>query len=171
MSIRTDRVREKIKEEVARIIQGLKDPRKGFVTVLSCELTHDFKYAKVKISILADKESEVRRVMRMLEDARGYIQRTVGSRLRTRVTPELTFQLDRSAEKSVKISSMLDELKKEREEREGGAQPEGELTVSEDLRTDEELDPVDEDEDDEEDEDDDDLDADDEDDEDEDDDD
>jgi ribosome-binding factor A len=122
MSIRVERVRAKIKAEAARIIQSeLKDPRLGFVTVVGCDLSHDFKYAKIHVSILADKEGDIRRVMRMLEDAKGFIQRTIGSRLRTRVTPELTFALDRSAAKSVKMSSLLDELRRERESR--GARP------------------------------------------------
>src|SRR5687768_5644187 len=119
MTIRVERVREKIKSEVARIIQSeLRDPRLGFVTVMGCDLTSDYKYAKIKVSVLSDKEGEVRKVMRMLEDAKGFIQRTVGSRLRTRVTPELSFVLDKSAQQSVKISTLLDDLKKEREERE-----------------------------------------------------
>ncbi len=121
-SIRVGRVREKIKFEVARILQTeLKDPRMGFVTVIDVDLSHDFRHAKVKVSVLAEKESEVRRVLRMLEDARGFVQSTVASRLRTRVAPELRFVLDRSAEQSVKISSMLDSLRQEREEREARA--------------------------------------------------
>ena len=118
-SIRVERVREKIKFEVARILQTeVKDPRMGFITVIDCDLTADMRYATVKVSVLADREGEINRVMKMLEDARGFIQRTVGSRLHTRLTPELRFELDRGAEKSVQISSLLDDLRREREERE-----------------------------------------------------
>lgn len=151
-SIRVERVRKKIETEVARILQSeLRDPRMGFLTVVGCDLTPDYRYARIKVSILADKESEVRRVMRMLEDARGFVQRTVASRLKTRITPELTFVLDRSAEKSVRISSLLDDLRRERETREGeaapptgadgaaGADAAGDaLTVSDDLQSEEE---------------------------------
>ncbi|MCW8140954.1 MAG: 30S ribosome-binding factor RbfA, partial [Planctomycetota bacterium] len=137
-SIRVERVRKKIETEVARILQSeLRDPRLGFITVVGCELSPDYRHARIKVSVLADKEGEVRRVMRMLEDARGFVQRTVAGRLRTRVTPELSFVLDRSAEKSVRISSVLDDLRREREAREaGGEQP---LTVSEDLESGDEL--------------------------------
>ncbi|MCO5167189.1 MAG: 30S ribosome-binding factor RbfA [Planctomycetes bacterium] len=145
-SIRVERVRKKIETEVARIIQTeLRDPRLGFVTVVGCELSPDYRHARLKVSVLTDKEAELRRVMRMLEDARGFIQRTVAGRLRTRVTPELSFVLDRSAEKSVRISSMLDELRREREAREGGGeQP---LSVSEDLESEDEVDDEDADDD------------------------
>lgn len=153
-SIRVERVRKKIETEVARILQSeLRDPRMGFVTVVGSELSPDYRHARIKVSILADKESEVRRVMRMLDDARTFVQRTVASRLRTRVTPELTFVLDRTAEKSVRISSLLDDLKREREAREGGALApaadgdEG-LTVSDDLQSEEEADAYEDDDDD-----------------------
>lgn len=156
-SIRVERVRKKIETEVARILQSeLRDPRMGFVTVVGSELSPDYRYARIKVSILADKESEVRRVMRMLEDARSFVQRTVASRLRTRVTPELSFHLDRSAEKSVRISSLLDDLKRERETREGGAAAaptdEG-VTMSDDLRSEEEADAYEDDDEEDEDED------------------
>lgn len=153
-SIRVERVRKKIETEVARILQSeLRDPRMGFVTVVGSELSPDYRHARIRVSILADKESEVRRVMRMLEDARTFVQRTVASRLRTRVTPELSFVLDRSAEKSVRISSLLDDLKREREAREGGEPApakdvgDDDLTVSDDLQSEEEADAYDEDED------------------------
>lgn len=118
-SIRVQRVREKVKHDVARIIQTeLKDPRKGFITVTNCDLSGDFRHAKIYVSVLADREGEVNRVMGMLEDATGFIQSRVAKGLRTRVTPELRFVLDKGAERSVKISSLLDELREEREQRE-----------------------------------------------------
>jgi len=86
---------------------------------MGCDLSPDYRYATVYVSVLADRDGEVNRIMGMLEQARGFVQSKVAGRLRTRVTPELRFELDRGAEKSVKISGLLDELKKEREEREG----------------------------------------------------
>lgn len=116
-----ERVRAKIKEVVARILQHeLKDPRMGFVTVIDCALSPDYRHATIKVSILAEREAETRKILKMLEDARGYVQRGVAGSLRTRVTPELRFELDRGAEKSIRISNLLDELAKERQTREGG---------------------------------------------------
>jgi ribosome-binding factor A len=123
-SIRVGRVREKVKTEVARILQTqMSDPRMGFITVTDCDLTADFRYAKIKVSVMADKDAEVRRVMRMLSDATGYVQGILAGRLRTRVTPALTFVLDKGVEQSVKISGLLDELRREREEREAAQAP------------------------------------------------
>jgi len=119
MSIRVERVRGKVKFEVARILQTeLNDPRMGFVTVVGCDLSADFRYAKIKVSILSDEQADINRIMGMLEDATGYVQRIVAGRLRTRVTPKLTFELDRGVEKSIEVSSLLDTLREEREARE-----------------------------------------------------
>lgn len=116
-----ERVRARIKEVAARILQTqVKDPRMGFVTVTDCVLSPDYRHATLKVSILADRESEVRKVLRMLDDAKGFVQRGVAQALHTRVTPELRFELDKGAEKSVKIAGILDQLKAERESREGG---------------------------------------------------
>lgn len=125
MSVRVERVAQKVKFEVARILQNeMNDPRMGFVTVVDVELSPDYRYAKVYVSVLANSDGEERRVMRMLEDACGYIQRIVAGRLSTRVTPKLTFLLDKGAEKSVQISSLLDEIRQEREAREGDPEAE-----------------------------------------------
>lgn len=120
-SIGRERVRARIKEVAARILQTqVKDPRMGFVTVTDCVLSQDYRHATLKVSILAERESERRKVLRMLEDAKGFVQRGVAQALRTRVTPELRFELDKGVEKSIKIAGILDQLKSEREAREGG---------------------------------------------------
>lgn len=121
MGIGQDRVRSKIKQDVAQILQReMSDPRMGFVTVMDVDVSGDYRHAVVKVSLLTDDEAEERRIMRMLEDARGYVQRIVASRLRTKATPELEWKLDKGPEKSVKISGLLDEIARERAERESG---------------------------------------------------
>ena len=142
--IRVGRVREKIKADVAQILQHeLKDPRMGFVTVISCDLAHDYRTCEVRVSVLADKDSEVRNVMRMLDQAKGYVQKKVASRLRTRVAPVLTFVLDKGAERSVQMSSLLDDLKAEREAREAkAAKGEEGVAVSSDLASDDTTSPT-----------------------------
>lgn len=126
MGIGVERVQAKIKADIARILQsGLKDPRLGaFVTVVSCKLTADYRHCKVYVSILADKESDERKTMRGLEDACGFIQRRVAKGLRTRVTPQLEFLQDKGAEQSVKIGSLLENIRREREERDGAPEDE-----------------------------------------------
>jgi len=112
--IRVERVREKVKNEVARILQTeLNDPRMGFVTITKVDLTPDFREAKVYWTSLGS-DTDQRRVKRMLEDARGFIQREVAGTLRTRVTPILKFVHDESTDKSFRVAEILEQIKKEK---------------------------------------------------------
>ncbi len=130
MGIKVERIRERIKAECARVIMTeLRDPRGGFVTVQNVELSADLRNAKVFVSILGE-EPERRRIMRMLEDARGFIQRAVAAVLRTRVTPTLRFVLDTSIDKSFKVAAILEQIKKEKPPAAEGASP---LEISDDL--------------------------------------
>lgn len=141
MSIRVERVKKKIKFLIANVIQTeIKDPRRGFVTVIRCDLSGDFSRCKVHVSILADSEAETRKVLRMLESARGFIQTRVASGLSTRTTPHLEFVLDKGAERSIEVSSLLTDLAAERAEREARdarrAEAEGEDAEGEDAEGD-----------------------------------
>ena len=118
MSIRVERVAKKVKFLIATALQReLKDPRMGFITVVRCDLSADYRHCRVHVSVFADTDGEISRVMHMLEDARGFIQRYVASNLRTRATPHLEFVRDTGAERSVDMSALLDDLKSERRER------------------------------------------------------
>ncbi len=113
-SIKIERLREKIKVECARVIMTkLNDPRAGFLTVQNVELSRDLRHAKVYVSVLGE-DAERRKVMRMLKDATGFIQREVAGTLRTRVTPALAFVLDTSIDKSFKVAEILEQIKKEK---------------------------------------------------------
>jgi ribosome-binding factor A len=115
-AIKIERLREKIKVECARVIMTkMNDPRAGFITVQNVELSKDLRHAKVYISILGT-DSEKRKVMRMLKDATGFIQREVSGTLRTRVTPALLIVLDTSIDKSFKVAEILEQIKREKGE-------------------------------------------------------
>lgn len=45
----------------------------------------------------------------------GFIRREIGQRIRLRVTPELSFQLDKSLDYSAHIQELLLKIKKEEE--------------------------------------------------------
>jgi ribosome-binding factor A len=109
---RQDKVSEAIKQEISNIIQTeLKDPRIGFITVTSVEITHDLRYAKVFFSVLG-KEEEHEKTKEALDSALGFIRRLIAQRIRLRFAPEISFREDRSAEYSIEIQEALDEIKK-----------------------------------------------------------
>jgi ribosome-binding factor A len=86
--------------------------------VTKIDLTPDFRYCKVYVSILGTP-GEQSRVLHMLQDARGLVQRKVAKSLSTRVTPELTFIHDQSLDKSIRMESIFDQIAAERKDSDG----------------------------------------------------
>lgn len=107
------RINDEIKKEVAEIIRSeLKDPRIGAITsVLKVDTTNDLKFCKVYVSILGDKTKK-EEVMQVLKNASGFIRKQVAMKINLRNTPEFKFELDESLEYSIRISKLIDEVKK-----------------------------------------------------------
>lgn len=110
---RTDRIGDQIRGEIADIIvRRLKDPRVGFVTVTSVEVSEDLRHAKVFVSILGDEKTQSE-TMKGLKSAAGFIRGEIGRRIRIKFTPEIIFKLDKSIEEAAHILGILEEIKKE----------------------------------------------------------
>jgi ribosome-binding factor A len=111
MSIRTARVAEEIQKVLGeRLVRGLRDPLPGFVTIRSVEVTSDFAHAKVFVSVFgsdADKQGAIAG----LRAQRGALRKELGSKVRLRLTPELTFVLDESGERAARVHALLDAVK------------------------------------------------------------
>ena len=108
-----------------RPLHRLGPTRMGFVTVVDVDLSRDFRHATIHISILAEHEGEERRILQALKSAKGFVQKTIAGRLRTRTTPLIEFEQSKGPRKSIQINNLLDELRLEREAREKAAQAEG----------------------------------------------
>ncbi|QPJ66387.1 MAG: 30S ribosome-binding factor RbfA [Candidatus Nitrohelix vancouverensis] len=107
---RSQRVQELLLEEISRLIQnGLKDPRIGFVTITSVELTDNLKFARVYVSIMGDKKS-AESALEGLQSARGFIRKALGKNLYLRYIPNIDFRIDETAEKVDKINRILNGL-------------------------------------------------------------
>ena len=113
--LRVEKVQELMKQEVSKIIlQELKDPRIGFVTVTQVEATGDLRSAKIYVSLMGS-EQQVKDCWAGLQSSLGYIRREIGQRIRLHFTPELTFQLDTSLAYSAHIQELLNQIKKDEE--------------------------------------------------------
>jgi ribosome-binding factor A len=109
MADRMRRVNEAVREVVsARIAEGLRDPRIGFVTVTSVDTSPDLRQARVYVSVLGNPE-ERDESMAGLESAHGVLQQAVASELRLKHTPTLQFVFDESIQRGMRISELLDE--------------------------------------------------------------
>ena len=103
------RVNEAVREVVsARIAEGLRDPRIGFVTVTSVDTSPDLRQARVYVSVLGDPE-ERDATLAGLESAHGVLQQAVARELRLKHTPTLQFVFDESIERGMRISELLDD--------------------------------------------------------------
>ena len=127
---RLQRLENAILHAVAPLIShGLADPRLNLVTVTRIRLSADLTVARVNWSCLGDRAARSM-AAKALEDARGVLQGTVGKSLHTRVTPRLEFHYDESLERAVRVNTILEDLARERREREGD--PEEDAEASED---------------------------------------
>lgn len=110
------RINEEVARELSGIIRELKDPRIGIMTsVMDAYVATDLKTCKVYISILGDEKTQ-RETMQGLESAKGYIRHELAVRMNMRNTPELTFIQDRSIERGVEMSKLIDEVREKDEE-------------------------------------------------------
>jgi ribosome-binding factor A len=110
-SKRSEKVGDLIRKEISQILlEELKDPRIGFVTVTKVALSDDLRIAKVYYSVFGgeqDKEASYEG----LESARGYIKRELGKRVRLKYMPEITFMFDDSLEYGEHIEGLLRDVK------------------------------------------------------------
>lgn len=118
--LRVEKLQELIKQEISQmILQELKDPRIGFVTVTQVEVTGDLREAKVYVSIMGGDE-QVKESWQGLQSSLGFIRREIGKRIRLRFTPEISFALDKSLDYSAHIQELLLKIKADEKQKEEG---------------------------------------------------
>lgn len=110
---RTRRIENEIKKEVALIIANdIKDPRvSSLISVTAVELSNDLEFAKIFISVLGDDQSK-QDAVDGLENATGFIKREIGSRLKLRHIPELSFKIDDSIERGIYMDKLIQDVLK-----------------------------------------------------------
>lgn len=120
MSRRTKQVGELLKEELSDIIRReVKDPRIGFMSITSVDVTQDLRSARVYVSVLGTDEERASN-LDALRSAAWFIRRHLKPRLRMRQIPELDFRDDRSMEYAQQITATLREIRSADAAREAG---------------------------------------------------
>ncbi|MET0207104.1 MAG: 30S ribosome-binding factor RbfA [Thermoleophilaceae bacterium] len=103
------RVNEAVREVVsARIAEGLRDPRIGFVTVTAVETSPDLRHARVFVSVLGS-DQERAATLAGLDSAHGVLQQSVATELRLKRTPSLQFVYDESIDRGMRVTELLDD--------------------------------------------------------------
>lgn len=108
---RWDRIKKALMKEVSDIIQKqVKNlDRFGMVSVTDMDLSSDYRYAKVYISVYGDDEQK-EKVMEILEESTPYVRSEIGKRIRLRCTPEIKFLKDESFERGTKITELINKI-------------------------------------------------------------
>jgi ribosome-binding factor A len=97
-----------LSEEIAR----LKDPRIGFVTVTNVRISTDLHNARVAVSVLGSNEAQ-QDTMAGLASAAPHLRTQLGAQIRLKFVPELTFELDHTAESAQRVESLIRRLHSE----------------------------------------------------------
>jgi ribosome-binding factor A len=107
---RSERVGHLLRKEVSDIIMNrVKDPRLGFLTVTDVDVTRDLKLARVYISILKDEDRDL--TMKILNSAGKFVRSELGRRLRMKVIPDIEFRVDATSRYGEKIERLLREIR------------------------------------------------------------
>lgn len=111
--MRKDRIASVLTRAISEIIEHqMKDPRLGFVTITTVDVSSDLKTAIIYFSTLNDKQAG----LATLNRAKGYIKSELASRVRMKYLPEIEFRIDNSYEYGKKIDALLDEISQEDKE-------------------------------------------------------
>ena len=106
---------EAIREVVASsILTELRDPRVRDVTVVGVKVSPDMREAKISVSVMGD-QSQQQLSLRGLQNAAGFLQSKIASRIDTRHTPRLQFVIDKGVQQSLLVGEILEKIKRERE--------------------------------------------------------
>ncbi len=109
---RTERLNDQIRMEISDILRAkVKDPRIGFVTVTSVDISPDLRQAKVYVTVLQMAASVENKDLEGLKKAAPFIRGELGRRLHIRRIPELTFHLDQTIEEAERVLKLLDEIR------------------------------------------------------------
>eukprot|EP00741_Cyanophora_paradoxa_P002671 tig00000615_g2592.t1 len=112
---RTSRMAELIKREVSLLLSnGIKDSRvSGMVSVTHVDVSNDMSFCKIFVSIYGS-EQDKKNAMDGLKSASGFVRRHLGTRLTSRLTPQVNFIEDRSFDDGFRVSQLLHKIKEER---------------------------------------------------------
>jgi ribosome-binding factor A len=106
---RMRRINASVRRVLSEAMLELKDPRIGFVTVTGVETSPDLQQARVFVSVLGS-ERKRKATLAGLGAAHGVLQARLGSELRMKRTPTLTFEYDPTVERGVRMTRLIDEL-------------------------------------------------------------
>jgi ribosome-binding factor A len=96
-----------LRQELAQLlVEGVRDPRIGFVTVTEVRLSPDLRQARVFVSVYGTAD-EREKTLAALGAAQGFLRRELGARMQLRVSPQLTFVADETLDQAERVNQLL----------------------------------------------------------------
>ena len=103
---------DQIQRELTDLLRrGVKDSRIGNVTITAVDVSGDLRTAKV-FYLIFGHEGPNPQVQRGLESAAGFMRNALSRALMIRYTPTLSFELDTSIERGVRLTQLIDAANK-----------------------------------------------------------
>lgn len=111
---RIERVAEYIREEVAKLlIDGIKDPRLGFVSVMKVKMSKDLRYADIYVSLYGN-EKQRKSSLIALQNSAGWIKAMIAQNLHMRYIPEIRFFPDDSLDRVYEMEEVFQHIREEK---------------------------------------------------------
>ncbi|HPW56801.1 MAG: 30S ribosome-binding factor RbfA [Thermoanaerobaculaceae bacterium] len=108
--LRPQRLAEAIRETLSELLlRESKDPRLHGVVISGVELSGDLKQARAFFSVYGDEERE-RQALDGLHQAKAFLRRQMGRRMRLHNPPNLEFRRDKGYERADRVARILAEL-------------------------------------------------------------
>ena len=105
---RSQRVGDQIQRELAELIQReMKDPRVSMVSITAVRVSRDLAHARVYITTLNDTQHDA--AVEALNHAAGFLRHELGTRMRLRTVPTLTFYYDETVEHGMYMDKLINE--------------------------------------------------------------
>lgn len=107
---RAERIAQLMQKELGEmLLNEVKDPRIGFVSITRVELTRDLSQARAYVSVLGNREAK-EESLKGLTSAATFLRGEVARRLKLRQAPELVFREDTGIEDSMRIQDLIRSL-------------------------------------------------------------
>ncbi len=115
MSQRMERVAGEVRavlgETLAR--DEIKDPRvrgAGLITVTHVRISGDLRHAKALFTVHGMDQAGLERVRQGLDHASGYFRQAIARRLRMKVAPAVSFEVDHVFEQAERVEKILRDI-------------------------------------------------------------
>jgi len=115
MTRRVQRLNSLLKQVISDVIRKeVKNPHlPKLITITHVDITKDLHHAKVYVSVIGDEIAK-QEAMQALHSASGFIGVHASKEMKIRYFPELTFVLDDTVDKQIRIEEIIHQIEQER---------------------------------------------------------